>query len=102
MPPGRKQTRARRAFTLTLDEDLAEMVENVQQIEGFDTPAGAVRHLLRASQAATPEDGLMRSIRLRAYEEVKRVTLTRVTEALHQLCREMEDAARKLGTGGED
>lgn len=92
-----KEKRPPRAFTLTLDEELAEFVDSVRRAEGMESSAAATRHLLRSLQGATPEDGLMRSVRLRAYEEVKRVTLTRVTESLHQLCAEMEEAARLLG-----
>lgn len=95
-----KEKRPPRAFTLTLDEDLAEFIEGVRVAEGFESSAAATRHLLRSVQGATPEDGYLRSVRLRAYEEVKRVVLTRANEALHQICTEMEQAARMLG-GGE-
>ena len=86
-----------RAFTLTLPDDLLEFVEDVRVAEGFDSSAAAIRHLLRTLQGATPEDGLMRSARLRAYEEVKRAVLTQTSEALHRICAEMEQAARLLG-----
>lgn len=92
-----KEKRPPRAFTLTLDEELAEFIDGVRQAEGMESSAAATRHLLRSLQGITPEDGLMRSMRLRAYEEVKRLILTRMTEALHQLCAEMEEAARLLG-----
>ncbi len=92
-----KEKRSLRQFTLTLDDDLADYVENTRRSEGFESSAAAARHLLRSVQAATPEEGAIRATRLRVYEEVKRAVLTRVSESLHNITTEVEQAIGLLG-----
>lgn len=85
------ERRAPKSFTLTLDEDLAAIVEQTRLEEGMESSSAAVRHMLRVASAATPRDGVLHSVKARVYEELKRWALGRFSMKLAEIQNELKD-----------
>jgi len=78
---GKPADGARRHFSCTLDPTLAQAVHNYMTEQGMDNLSEAVRSLCRIALASTPEDGAIEAARIRAWNEVRNFSMSRLAIA---------------------
>ena len=91
----------RRHFTLTLDPYLAQGVSAWMRDNSFDNGPEAIRALLRIAIAASPEEGMIEAMKTKAWNEVRRFSLTRVSAAHDEIAAQMRDQLSMMVGGPE-
>lgn len=91
----------RRHFTITLDPQLAEMVGTWMAENNFDNGPEAIRALCRMAIAASPAEGLIEAMKMKAWNEVRHFSLSRVATAHEEIAAQMRDQLNMMvGSGG--
>lgn len=94
MPKGTKVLgpfEIRRHFSLTLDKALAEGIEAWMRDNQFDNGPEAIRALLRMALAASPAEGMIEAAKFKAWNEVRRFSMSRVAAAHEEIAAQMRD-----------
>jgi len=80
-----------RSFTLTLDADLNNAVNQYMRDQGIEGKAAAVRELLLTALASTPIDGQIVAAKNRAYYYSRHWLTSRMSQFLAELAREVKE-----------
>lgn len=84
----------RRHFTVTLDSNLADAIESWMRDNQFDNGPEAIRALCRMALAATPAEGMLDAMKVKAWNEVRRFSMSRVAAAHDEIADQIREQLR--------
>ena len=79
-----------RKLTMTLDRDLVAPIEALMEAEQMDSPAEAIRQLIRRGMSAAPVTAAEQAAKYRAFNETRRWAYARLNQCLKEMSRELE------------